>query len=144
MKIQPIQITPYVFFGGRATEAAEFYKQALGAEIITLKRHNESPDPHPEGVLDPNFQNNVLHGHLKVAGTDLFISDGGKPEDGNKSGFMLAVTVRDRAEIDHAFNALAQGGSVIMPPGETFFSPYFAMVNDKFDLGWMFILDETQ
>ena len=33
-----MQIQPYLFFDGRAEEAAEFYRAKLGAEIVMLMR----------------------------------------------------------------------------------------------------------
>ena len=40
-----MQVQPYLFFDGRAEEAAEFYRRALGAEVTMLMRFKESPDP---------------------------------------------------------------------------------------------------
>ena len=41
------------------------------------------------------------------------------------------------ADARRAFDALADGGSVEMPLGKTFWSPCFGMVTDRFGLGWM-------
>ena len=38
-------IEPYLFFNGRCEEAIEFYKKALGAEVLMLMRYKESPEP---------------------------------------------------------------------------------------------------
>jgi PhnB protein len=40
-----MQVEPYLFFEGRGREALEFYRRALGAEVTTLLRFKESPDP---------------------------------------------------------------------------------------------------
>jgi PhnB protein len=37
------------------------------------------------------------------------------------------------------FAALAEGGTVRMPLGKTFFAKRFGMVADKFGVGWMII-----
>ena len=39
--------------------------------------------------------------------------------------------------MDKTFAALSDGGEVMMPPGKTFWSPYFGMVKDRFGIGWM-------
>ena len=39
-----MNIQPYLFFDGRAEEAIEFYKRALGAEVTALLRFKDSPD----------------------------------------------------------------------------------------------------
>ncbi|MGQ0655674.1 MAG: VOC family protein, partial [Betaproteobacteria bacterium] len=40
-----MQVQPYLFFDGRCEQALEFYREALDAEVETLIRFNESPDP---------------------------------------------------------------------------------------------------
>jgi PhnB protein len=40
-------VQPYLFFGGRCEEALDFYRTALGAEVQTLMRFKESPEPPP-------------------------------------------------------------------------------------------------
>jgi PhnB protein len=38
-----MHIEPYLFFEGRCEEAIEFYRKALGAEVIMLMRYKDSP-----------------------------------------------------------------------------------------------------
>jgi PhnB protein len=40
-------LEPYLFFNGRWEEAIAFYKEAIGAEVTSLMRMNEAPDPPP-------------------------------------------------------------------------------------------------
>src|SRR3712207_9178461 len=39
-----MKVQPYLFFDGRCEEAIDFYKKALGAEVVYMMRFNESPD----------------------------------------------------------------------------------------------------
>ena len=48
----------------------------------------------------------------------------------------------DAAEAARLFSALAEGGKVIMPQSQTFFSPRFGMVADKFGVHWMVIVPQ--
>jgi PhnB protein len=132
-----MQIQPYVFFDGRAEEAAEFYRARLGAEITMLMRNKDSPDKPPPGMLPPNSENKVMHMRLEIGDTILLGSDGhcaGKPVF---QGFALSLTVQDEAEAGRMFAALAEGGQVQMPLGKTFFSPAFGMLADRFGVAWM-------
>jgi len=132
-----MQIQPYLFFDGRAEEAAEFYRAKLGAEITMLMRNKDSPDKPPPGMLPPNSENKVMHMALKIGDTTVLASDGscaGKPVF---QGFSLSLTVKDEAEAGRLFAALADGGKVQMPLGKTFFSPSFGMVADRFGVAWM-------
>jgi PhnB protein len=127
---------PYLLFGGRCEEAIEFYQRAVGAKLEMMMRFSESPDPCPEGMLAPGFENKVMHSSFRVGDSLVMACDGMNPSE-KVSGTSLAVTVKTEAEVDPIFNALAVGGTVMMPPGKTFWSPRFGMLKDKFGLGWM-------
>ena len=132
-----MQIQPYLFFEGRAEEAAEFYKAKLGAEVTMLMRNKDAPEKPPPGMLPPGSENKVMHMALRIGDTTVLASDGsckGKP---NFQGISLSLTVKDAAEAAKVFAALSDGGQVQMPLGKTFFSPSFGMVADKFGVGWM-------
>jgi PhnB protein len=52
--------------------------------------------------------------------------------------------VADTAEAEKRFGALADGGQVQMPLTETFFSPRFGMVADRFGVTWMVLAEPQQ
>ena len=133
-------VQPYLLFGGRCEEALEFYRTAIGAKVEMILRFNESPEPCPPGVLADGFEKKVMHCSFKVGATSVGASDGCCPEDGNFHGFSLSLSVLDEAEAKRAFAALADGGTVKMPLGKTFWSPCFGMLTDRFGLGWMVIV----
>jgi PhnB protein len=130
-------VQPYLFFNGRCEEAVEFYKKALGAEVLMMMRYKESPEQPPAGMLPPGFENKVMHASLRVGQTVVMASDGCSTDGAKFEGFSLSVAVSTPAEVDGIFNALAEGGKVGMPLGKTFWSPRFGMVTDKFGVGWM-------
>jgi PhnB protein len=139
-------LQPYLFFGGRCEEAIEFYRRALGAEVLMLIRFEDSPEPTPEGMLQRGMEKNVMHGSLRVGDATFMVSDGCGSEPANFDGFSLSLTLPSEAQLDRAFDALAESGEVRMPLGKTFWSPRFGMVKDKFGVGWMLTLpiDEEQ
>jgi PhnB protein len=129
-------IEPYLFFNGRCDEAVEFYKKALGAEVLMLMRYKESPEPPPPGMVPAGWDNKIMHTSLRIGNANLMASDG--CSDGvNFQGFSLSLTVTNEAEAKRAFTALSDGGQVQMPLGKTFWSPCFGMVADRFGVGWM-------
>lgn len=133
-------LQPYVFFEGRAEEAAQFYGEVLGAKVEMLMRYAEAPDPPPEGMIPKGSERKVMHMALRIGDSMLLGSDGmcsGKPQF---QGFSLSVTVPNEAEADRVFARMAEGGQVQMPLGKTFFSPRFGMVADRFGVGWMVIV----
>lgn len=130
-------IEPYLFFEGRAEEAIEFYKQALDAEVEMMIRFEDSPEPPPPDMVPPESEKKIMHAGLRIGGALVMISDGGCSGQASFGGFSLAVTAPDAATTDRFFNALAEGGRVEMPLGETFWSPRFGMLTDRFGVGWM-------
>ena len=132
-----MQIQPYLFFNGRCEEAIDFYRNALGAEVEMMMRFKESPDPLPPGLITPGFENKVMHASVRIGGAVMMASDGMAAGETNFKGFSLSIDAPDAAGVDRLFNALAEGGSVTMPLGKTFWSPRFGMVTDRFGVGWM-------
>jgi uncharacterized glyoxalase superfamily protein PhnB len=136
VSMQTALVHPYLFFNGRCEEALEFYKNAAGAIAGMVLRFNESPDPVPEGMLQPGFENKIMHAQFTVGKMTIMASDG--CDDTSKfGGFRLALSVPTEADADRVFNALADGGKVDMPLGPTFWSPRYGQVTDKFGVGWM-------
>ena len=122
-----MQIQPYLFFDGRCDEAIEFYRGALGAEVLMLMRYKDSPEP----AMVHGNHDKVMHARLRVGHASVLASDGrcqGRP---SFEGFALSLTARDEAEAERLFGALAR----------TFFSPRYGMVADRFGLPWMIYVE---
>ncbi len=129
-------IQPYLMFGGRCEEAVEFYREQLGAQVQAMLRFEESPEPPPEGMLPDGYGKKIMHAAFRIGDSLLMASDGcGEVE--KISGISLSLTLPDDAAVDRAFAALSEGGKITMPLGETFWSPRFGMVEDKFGVSWM-------
>src|SRR5438874_1134940 len=127
-----MQVQPYLFFDGRCEEAVEFYRRVLGAEVTMLTRFKDSPEPHAPGMVPPGAENKVMHASFRIGDTTVMASDGrceGRP---SFQGFSLSLTLPTAAEAERRFASLADGGQVQMPLTETFFSPRFGMVADRF------------
>lgn len=134
--MQKTRIEPYLFFGGRCEEALEFYRAALGASVDFLMRYKDSPEPPPPGMLPAGFEDKVMHATVRI-GEAAFMASDGCQEGGKFDGFSLSLELPTLADVDRAFAALSEGGSVRMPLGKTFWSPRFGMVTDRYGIGWM-------
>lgn len=129
-----MQVQPYLFFEGRCEEALEFYRQAAGAEVLTLMRFKDSPDP---AMVMPGAEAKILHAMFRVGESTLLASDGRCHGSATFQGFALSLTVPDETEAERRFAALSMGGQVVMPLMKTFFSPSFGMLTDRFGVSWM-------
>lgn len=133
-----MSVQSYLFFEGRADEAIAFYRQALDAEVLMRMTYGDSPEGSDgcAGAAAPPADK-VMHAGLRIGGTELALSDGmcsGKPDF---RGFSLTLVCDDAAEARRRFDALAEGGEVEMPMGESFFANVFGMLRDRFGVGWM-------
>lgn len=136
LAIQQSVVRPYLIFSGQCEDALAFYKSALGATIDMVLRFSDHPDPAALDQLPPGFENKIMHCEFKVGSLSVMASDG-CGETARRGGFHLAMRVPAAADADRVFNALAEGGAVNMPLGETFFSPRYGQVTDRFNVGWM-------
>ena len=127
-----MQVQPYLFYNGRCDEAIEFYRTAVGAEVVMLMRFKDSPEPTSHGDADK-----VMHATVRIGDTTVHVSDGRCSGQLDFQGFALSLTVRSDAEAERFFAALGDGGQVQVPLAKTFFSSKFGMLTDRFGVLWM-------
>jgi PhnB protein len=113
---------------------AGVYRTAIGAEVVMLSRFKDSPEP---STVEPGMAEKVMHATFKVGETTLMASDG-RCEGGAKfEGFSLSIAVPNETEADRVFTALSQREN-------TFWSPKFGMLTDRFGVGWMVSVAQDQ
>jgi PhnB protein len=127
-----MKIDPYLVFDGTCEQAMTFYAAALGGEVVMMNRFAQSPgceDLPPE---------RIMHARVHVGDQVLMASDSHPAHgyDGIK-GFSIALNVESPEQAQRSFQALAEGGTVVMPLGETFWSESFGMLIDRFGVSWM-------
>jgi PhnB protein len=133
-----MQVQPYLNFNGRCQEAIDFYRKALGAEVITCMQYKDCPEPQ-QGMMAPENKDKVMHAALKIGDTTLLASDGRCTGTSSFQGISLSLHAKSETEANRLFGALSEGGAVQMPLAKTFFSPGFGMVADRFGVNWMVI-----
>lgn len=136
LAMQKSTVQSYLFFGGRCDEALEFYKTALHAKLGMVLRFNESPEPPPPDMLQPGFEQKIMHCEFQVGNMTLMASDG-CDDKSRFDGFRLALSVPSETDAERVFAALAQCGKIDMPLAKTFWSPCYGMVTDQFGVAWM-------
>jgi PhnB protein len=142
MSTSKASLQPYLTFGGRCEEAVEFYRKALGAELVMEARFKDAPEPQPG--LPECFQDKIMHATLRIGDTLLMASDGRCEGQMAFEGFSLSIAVPDETEADRVFAALGEGGLVTMPLAKTFWAPKFGMVQDRFGVSWMVSVEHKQ
>lgn len=128
-----MKLITYLTFAGNCEEALNFYKQALGAEVLHLSYMGEGEMEIPE-----NLNGKVMHARLKIGDNELYMSDNFDPssiKQGNN--VSLSLNTDNISQTENLFNRLSEGGSVITPLQDTFWGARFGMFTDKFGIHWM-------
>lgn len=133
-----MHVEAYVNFEGRAQEAIDFYKSAVGAKVEMVMRFKDAP-PEVQGSMSPESKDKVMHASFKIGDTTILASDGYCTGKGSFAGVSLALTADSPAEAEKLFKTLSEGGQVTMPMAESFFANRFGICADKFGLSWMVI-----
>ncbi|WP_374637303.1 hypothetical protein, partial [Paracoccus sp. (in: a-proteobacteria)] len=99
---------------------------------------SEAPPGPDMPELPPEQQNWLMHALIDtpdgtLMGADMPPQFGGVPQ----AGVSISVTRDDDAAGRSLFERLAQGGTVSMPYGPTFFAKGFGMCTDRFGTSWM-------
>jgi PhnB protein len=129
-------INPYLVLNGDGQEAVKLYENALDAKVVSVVTFGEMP-ANPEFPMPEDAKNRVMHAHLKINNTDLMISDTfpGKPQE-TGSQVTVAISVDNVEKSKEVFEKLQEGGQVTMPLQETFWSPSYGQLTDKFGISW--------
>ncbi|WP_029595933.1 VOC family protein [Exiguobacterium chiriqhucha] len=131
-------INPYLNFNGDCRDAVLFYADVFAEPAPDIMTFAAQPGPDGEPVQD-ELADLVLHARLSVHGTSLMFSDA-MPDGPVTFGqnITLAVVTDDLHAIRREFEALSDGGRVLMPLQETFWSKAYGMVEDRFGVQWQF------
>ena len=130
-----MKIQAYLSFGGRCEEALAFYKKSIGAEVTSMLRWKESPDPAMKAP--PGYEEKIMNAAFRIGQTELMADDGMGPKEAEFKGMSLAIEVASDAEAKQIFTALGEGGAVTMPLMKTFWTSSFGMLTDQFGVPWM-------
>jgi PhnB protein len=131
------QVQTYLQFNGRTDEALEFYKGAVGAEVVMVMRFSDAP----EGCAgEAPSAEKIMHASFRVGETEILATDGGCTASSGFQGFSLTLSLPDLAAAEKAYQALSVGGQACMPLGKTFFATAFGTVVDKFGVNWSIIV----
>lgn len=135
---------PYLVLNGDGQEAVKFYEAALDAKVLGIQTFADMPE-NPEFPTPPEAKNRILNAHLKVGETDLMLSDTfpGQPYQLG-SQVTIALTVNDVGNSQEVFGKLQKGGHVNMPLQETFWSPSYGSVTDKYGVTWQITTQVTE
>ncbi len=128
-----MKLSPHLSFDGSCQEAFSFYENLFGGEIITMLSYGESP---MSSSVDPDWYEKIIHATLVLPDGVLSGADVPPGEYDSPRGFQILYQPATPDDSRRVFNALADGGKVVMPIQETFWSPCYGALVDRFKVPW--------
>ncbi|WP_273793933.1 VOC family protein [Brucella anthropi] len=134
-----MQIVTSLSFQGQCRGAFEFYARVLGGEILAAIPYSNAPT----GVsMDASAHKGwLMHCWLQVGDQALIGADIDRQWAPNidkpKNGFDVTLQTVDIEQAERWYRELSAGGNQIMPFAETFWSPGYGSLIDKFGVPWM-------
>jgi PhnB protein len=124
-----------VFTGGVCPDAFAFYETVFNTKRAFTMKYGDAPGdmPIPEEAKNLVMHTSMPLGSMQLMGCDAMPGMKGDPI----GGFHISVEMEDEAEVKRIYEALTEGGKVVMPLTKTFWSPLFGMLADKFGVEWM-------
>jgi PhnB protein len=136
-----MNLNPYLNFEGTCREAMEFYAKVLGGKILMMMTFADMPLDPP---ASPDVRDLVAHARLAIGDEVLMASDAPADRFEKPQGFYVTLNIKDPAEAERVYNALTEGGTVVMPLAETSWARKFAMLKDRFGTPWMINCEKPQ
>jgi PhnB protein len=129
-----MQLSPHLNFNGNCEAAFKFYEKSLGAKITFMMPHEGSPAAEQ---VSAEWRSKIMHATLTV--DDCVLSGADLPPEHYQrpQGFSVTLGIKDPAEAERVFAALAENATIQMPLQETFWALRFGMLIDQFGIPWM-------
>lgn len=131
------RIIPNLWLNDTADEAAAYYTSIFGGSIIRSDRYSDA--------------GKEIHGHkagdtltieLLLDGTRIILLNGG-PEFSINPSVSLSVTRDTEDEIHDIWDALVDGGKVLMKLDEYPFNELYGWVQDRYGMSWQLSLGDN-
>jgi PhnB protein len=129
-----MQINPYLSFDGQCEVAFKFYERVLEGKVTFKMTWGEMPGA---DKFPAETHKLIMHSTLSVGDEVLMGADSPPGSYQKPKGLNVSLHLKDTAEGERIFKALAENGTMIMPFEKTFWSPGFGMCVDQFGIPWM-------
>lgn len=129
---ETMHLSTHLVFSGQCREAFEFYARTLGGTIEGMLAYGDTP---AAAEMPADWSAKIVHATLSFGGQKLMGADVLARHYERPQGFYVLLS-EEPAKARAVFEALAEGGTVKMPLQETFWSPAFGVVVDRFGIPW--------
>jgi PhnB protein len=125
-----VKLAVHLTFAGHCADAFRFYQRVLGGTDLRTFRWGDAPG---SSDMPADW---LVHASLTLGGYELMGADVATAQYERPRGFYVYHAVATRADAERIFAALSDGGSVVMPLSQTFWSPCFGVLVDRYGVPW--------
>ena len=127
-----MHVFPYLSFNGNCQEALTFYAELFGGTVESfVPWQAEMIADMPGATVD-----HVMHGSITIDGATIAGSDQFGDMYSPAGNVSLMIDIDDFTKAKSIFNALAEGGQIVMPFGKTFWADGYGFCTDRFGIMW--------
>ena len=119
-----MRLNSYLTFNGNCEKAFRLYEQILGGKIEYLMKYRGTP---MEQQVPAGWRDKILHATLAVGGCILQGVDSLPGQYQNPQGFSVNLNLKDLADAERIFKALAEEGMVQIALQQTFWAARFGI-----------------
>jgi PhnB protein len=128
-----MKVVANIDFDGDCREAFTTYARILGGEIRGMFSHRDMPgmeEDVPEDRLD-----RIMHAWIDIGDQELMGQD--MQDFSGRKGYSVTVAADSVEEARRIFEALSEGGNVLMAFEPQSWSQGFGMTEDRFGVTWV-------
>lgn len=129
-----MQLRPYLSFQGDCADAIALYERAFGASVMEIMRFGDILGGGPP--IPEEKKENIVQATLRFGEHFIRMSDAFKDLNAALSERIAIAVECTEEEVRRAFGVLSEEGTVDMPLQQTFFSPCYGIVVDKYGVMW--------
>ena len=139
MKRREQKIIPNLWFDTEAGEAVEFYTSFFKDSKI----HSQTQYSEAGQEIHQKEPGSVMTVAFELEGYQLLALNGG-PHFKFNSSISLFVVCDNEEEINRLWNALFEGGEVLLPLDSYDWSERYGWLQDRYGLNWQLILKDRE
>jgi len=134
-----LKVTPALSFRGQCSQAIELYKEAFGAEVVTMIRYSDAdPADLQYSEAEKDF---VYYGEMVIGNTLITLADDSacvldEKTLGKASQDSLLIEFDSADELQAAYKILADNATIIIPMCSTTYCSGYVSLVDKFGIHW--------
>jgi len=122
----------FLTYSGNCKQAMDFYADIFKASTGRVMKYSDAPG----GNDIPGFDDKIMFSEMEIGGLNLMLCDSPNDEHVAGNNFALNFSCTNPDEVRRIYNALKEGGEVLMELQKTFFAELYGMVTDKFGISW--------